>query len=283
MMEIRLAHHYWKNGANATWNPVQFPFPEIEGEIKKDYVKLETDRPKWRKYKNITVIFDYRPGKDVYGRPIMPISFAFVPDCSNPELCYDLVYGKLARASVDELGTQVDIPQRYTHKKKKKFALALVCIFCVSFLISFSFNGEKVHHIVKDDAENAMPIEGTEVKVRENTESPIRDELSQEQLSETKDSETGEIGSVQAKTVEAPPLCTNIELAFILRPCPRKYFKAYCEQNLKKGESFAKWLAANPQICSSIERRSSEYFDTNTLRRDIKSKLKRLFDKGPAD
>lgn len=82
-MRIPVCHHYWKDGQNAAWTPVAFPVPQIEEAVKNDYVILQKERPKWRKYGAYWVIFDYRPETDVFGRAIVPISFAFLP--YNPE------------------------------------------------------------------------------------------------------------------------------------------------------------------------------------------------------
>lgn len=97
-MRIPVCHHYWQDGQDARWQPAAFPVPEIEAAIKSDYLELQAKRPQWRKYGAFWAIFDYRPEKDVFGRPIVPISFAFLPDRPDAAHLLPQIKSRLAAA-----------------------------------------------------------------------------------------------------------------------------------------------------------------------------------------
>ena len=113
-MLLKVAHHFWQNNENATWSPSEFPVPEIEAEIKKQYERLQTERPSWKTFGTVCVFFDYRPGKDIYGRTIVPISFAFLRNCRNPSRSAAAVLPVLAKAPRTATEIHVDLPWEKT-------------------------------------------------------------------------------------------------------------------------------------------------------------------------
>lgn len=153
-MIIKLAHHFWEKNENATWRPMPFPYPDIEDEIKKDYVFLEAKRPKWKQYGNITAFFDYRPAKDIYGRDIVPISFAFIANCKRPEACHSTIASRLANARTEGTYFEVDIPEANLKVRSKKrnisgslkVSIMVLIVICLWLFMSREKNHLETSH-----------------------------------------------------------------------------------------------------------------------------------------
>lgn len=129
-MKIPVCHHYWQNRENARWSPAAFPVPEIEARVKGEYPLLQKDRPPFRVYDRWSVFFAYKPDKDIYGRPICPMSFAFVRDCANPEKLSASIAPLLAQAAIDD--ARLTLPDPSTGNKKRAITIALSAIFLLA-------------------------------------------------------------------------------------------------------------------------------------------------------
>lgn len=107
-MRIPICHQFWENGENARWMPQVFPVEKLEWQIKADYQALATRRPASKQYGEYTVFFDYRPAKDIFGRNIVPISFAFYKNFPNDSALARQIHTALANAPNSQ--TWLDLP-----------------------------------------------------------------------------------------------------------------------------------------------------------------------------
>lgn len=290
-MKIRLAHHYWQNNESAQWNPKQFPFPDIEQELKGSYVILEAEKPKWKKYGNITVFFDYRPTKDIYGRAIVPITFAFVPDCRKPEVCQPVIARKLASATNSKLEIEVSLPPGAVGEKKvkskKNFIIAGICIALLLFILPFFKTGKQrapKKVIVPQDRAEAVKI-AQEAVMQEaqagknfpdkNGETPAPSgKMKEVELKEPEEQAASKIAATQQSVLICKGLEENI-LPF-LEKCAARFIKDYCA-NRTGNKNYARWLSDNnPAECS----RSKEFTIKSSLSDKFVKELNRIKNHG---
>lgn len=296
-MKILLAHHYWQHNANAVWNPGRFPYPAIEDEIKKNYSLLEAERPAWKQYGDVTVFFDYRPGKDIYGRDIVPISFAFLPGCQNPAACVGPVMAGLAVASTSQLSMDVELPAGCL-PIKRHYRLGVIVAACAMAVILavWLFSGGKKE-------EKSAPAQVSETKNMQVTGIPPANP-NPAVLSQARSNHVYNPGRhVQQEPVEearaeaASPdyevdkdiqeLCDNDD--FIKRELPikcfQKYFRSYCNRNLKLGENYEEWKVVNECYPdrSSIKTLTVQNLKDNgfsSVKEPTLNKFKAIFDRG---
>lgn len=138
-MQMLVAHHFWKDGKNATWNPTRFPVPEIERAVKEDYEKLAAERPPFRTYGAWTVFFVYTPKHDYAGRTIVEISFAFAkqlrrPDRYAPQICALLDGLARTEATLEIRLTEEQAPQ--LSKKSTTFPVGKVACVVVAGVLT---------------------------------------------------------------------------------------------------------------------------------------------------
>lgn len=161
-MRIPVCHHYWKDGQDAAWVPSAFPVPQIEEAVKNDYVILQKERPKWRKYGGFWAIFDYRPEKDVFGRDIVPISFAFLPDAPEAEKLLPQIRSCLKATPRDRawLNATRSLP---VVKKRMLPILAILFVLAAFFALALSFfrspEKEVTPAAVRHDSKKPAPDE----------------------------------------------------------------------------------------------------------------------------
>ena len=137
MAKILLAHHYWKDGKNATWFPIKFPIQEIEVDLKSKYDYLQAEKPPYLTLENVTVFLAYHPSKDIFGRDIVPISFAFVKNCRNPEVVAKIILPQLQKSSVDQAELNVNIPIGTTNPLANFLSPKKLCLVAALVLILF--------------------------------------------------------------------------------------------------------------------------------------------------
>lgn len=299
-MKIRLAHHYWRDKTNATWNPERFPFPAIEDEIKKNYAILEAERPKWKQYGNITVFFDYSLTKDVYGRDIVPISFAFVPDCQNPAQCYPAVAKRLRHAPVSQ--TEMELPDdSFGISKKNRLSsifavlVALLSIIIIGILFIGDREEPEIVIPVSETEENIGPGTKMESVDMEKSASPAGSEMSAPHVKNPeKMANAGNMKHSSARNAvasgheksgpELSPLCDQPDLRRLMTDCARTYFDEYCANRIEKGQNFGKWYkVTNALLCSRnsiISDGKYIIFREPKIDDKIKSKVETIFKTG---
>lgn len=275
-MEILLSHHFWHDNKNAVWNPSLFPYPQIEQKLKESYVVLEAERPAWKKYDNITVFFDYRPGKDAYGRDIVPISFAFVPNCLNPKACQSVIAPLLCRITNNVTKIDLDFPPEsiYIPKVPKpisplKIILVLSTLLPLFFIWFYFFGNENEQYQGYTDKIGALDA----IK-EENVLSPkfievIKNELSEQELTKSENDKQNK---------ETPSyLCEDDKMKNFLEnslfPCPKQYFTAICSGEIKKNISFEEWLTKEGKNCNY----RGGLLYKRTLKDEDKKELKKFF------
>lgn len=294
-MKIRLAHHYWRDKTNATWSPERFPFPAIEDEIKKNYAILEAERPKWKQYGDVTVFFDYRPTKDVYGRDIVPISFAFVPDCRKAAQCCPDVLKRLRDAPVSQ--TEMELPDgRFSIGKKKKlsgiFAVSVTLLSVIIIGIFFIRDREKPERVipVSETKENIVPephlgaagIEKGEQAAGSSIPAPpvkSRKDIANAENFKHPDEQKAVASGHGKSDSELSSLCAHPSLRSLMTSCARTYFDEFCANRIEKGQNFGKWNeTTNVPVCS----RNDIIFidDKPKIDSQIKSKVESLFKMG---
>lgn len=277
-MKIKLCHHYWQDTVNAVWRPQSFPYPKIEKELKQLYPILQEKQPVYHTFGNVTVFFNYRPGRDVYGRDIVPISFAFVPECENPEKCGKVIGEALEKADYDTL--ELDLPNLPGVKKTKKkylfftvLGLGLAIVLASAMHFSFSRNpaGEALQRRVTDDRPK---LDENEKVLQENSND---EEQLKTMLQHTK--KTEEVHPVPEQVVIqlAEGLCDPTlaqHLAFY--KCPEAYRRARCSGGLE-GITFEQWRKNTSDYgCTSFERNPHTYAK-KTLTRDEENLVKKFF------
>lgn len=278
-MEIRLAHHYWKNKENSVWNPARFPYPEIEQAVKQSYVMLEDERPKWRRYGDITVFFDYRPSQDVFGRNIVPITFAFVPGCIEPDVCWKLLAKKLASAPESILELDVDFPDGAVSETRKKLPWRIlgicaaigigIAIWCLTGInkvkqaeIADAEQGSATPSMPKQIDVVKMPAEKADVETVEKPNSGMRgDAASPEKIPQASanpggtSEKKGEIVNQETDTslsADSPLKQQNEARAWICAhttglfsgrnsDCAIQFVRMVCDRQMQAGRNFEKW------------------------------------------
>lgn len=301
-MKILLAHHYWKNRENSVWNPSRFPCPEIEQEVKCTYALLEAGRPKWRKYRDITVFFDYRPAKDVFGRDIVAISFAFVPGCIDPEACHKSLAKKLAKAAVSQLELDVDFPNGCVASFVKKYCWPFICVACaiLVFLLMWAFyeneNTENAPYEKTNPDINTTVAKGELVKCFEheadNVERnvPVDEKLAlKSDIPSAFSGQNMELGRSENKSVRKGVnnerqqeqasarewICSNPSAVFRGQnsDCAGMFVKGVCEGQIKPGTDFQTWADSG---ISEKCLRSRQWDVSQTMDRQVKIELNRI-------
>lgn len=251
-MKIDLCHHYWKNRANAQWFPEHFPCPQIEHAVKREYPLLISERPRWKTWDGITVFFDYQPDKDIYGREIVPVSFAFLPGCVNPEACWQRVSPALAKAPRTSTSIDVDIPAGFLHtkqvkRKKTLLGFAVLACLCASlfwFWPTRESTITKGSEVAPPTIEQAREIQGHSSTMlgRGGAKSHVG----------------GNTPSSKATLAQAPPIIHRENLHDIcgqdwkdkLVLCPRLYIKQLCNPNSQEPFlSFENWRSEHGDEC----------------------------------
>lgn len=271
-MKVGLAHHFWKDKTNATWNPPQFPYPQIEQSLKEDYPRLARERPRWKQYADITVFFDYRPTRDIYGRDIVPISFAFLSRCNDPESCAAILSSPLSRANTHQLEMDVDLPEGCVRKPGKMagllvMAVASICVVGVGIWLLTSGKGDAPQKPVVP----AAPEMATPEPTPPTPEQPTQ--MTPEPAKKPQ--------PVQAAIVPTPkpvlpsPLCEDPGVPAMLNQCEKLYFETFCAGQLAAGEYYSKWRARTKlPKCSRIkESKPLENLPEN----DVPPQLRRIF------
>lgn len=285
-MKISLAHHYWQNKANATWNPARFPCPAIEDAIKQNYVALETERPVWRRYGDITVIFDYRPTKDIYGRDIVPISFAFVPGRLISEKCRCQIAKILARTP--ETVTEIEAPDGCLAKASHRVmpvlagAAALALIAAGFWLVG---GAEKQEAMVPEAApamaeqnvaKPALALPESDAAKLE-AHSPVRETKAEAEYGHTQTEQFSEADLNETQDAFSH-LCGQRELRKKMNNCAGAYFAEYCGKRLEKGLNFEKWKAlTKAKMCARGEDKKIFKRGQEPDRKTIKE-MERIFD-----
>ena len=295
---IRLAHHFWQDRANARWNPSIFPYPELENAIRQNYALFEAERPKWKQFGNVTVFFDYRPAKDIYGRDIVPISFAFVPDCVNPELCHKAIAARLSKASDQELEIAVNLPEgslRIPKKTKTPKPVIWLCL-ALAFLggIWLFWNGkkEKAEPTVELASQKSMQQEETlnPTGISQSQTTTLKSALgekaspSQNDVDSCKSSEVSTVSASpkQQGNHQAKPslVCANIQdLQKMMHPCAASFLNEYCAGRISEKTVFSEWADKKEGIaeCSRTIPRAERLYDANKLEKMANRELERIF------
>lgn len=301
-MKIQLAHHYWKNRENSVWNPSRFPRPEIEQEVKRTYSLLEEGRPKWRKYGDITVFFDYRPAKDVFGRDIVPISFAFVPGCIDPALCHKSLAEKLGKATVSQLELDVDFPDGCVVSFIKKYFWPFIGVACtiLAFLVVWAFYGnekaEKATYEKTNPDINSAVSKGEIVKSFEHVADNVGRNVPLDEKfalkSDTPSSFSGqnvELGRPENKSIRKDVkkerrqeqasvrewICSNPSAVFSGQnsDCAGTFVKGVCEGQIKTGTDFKTWADSG---ISEKCLRNRQWNVSKNVDRQVKIELNRI-------
>lgn len=226
-MRIPICHQFWENGENARWLPQVFPVEKLESQIKADYQALAAARPASKKYGEYTVFLDYRPAKDIFGRNIVPISFAFYknfPD--NPALARH-IHKTLANAPNSQ--TWLDLPDIAGPAKprksgKKRYARLIILILAVILAcgIIFKLSGSKN----LAPAEQPVPAPAASL-----TDTPI---IPPAQNAPQHKPAPPQIQSAQTLPARKPPvdICQTPELWQSLLKCPRAFVEKRCRGDI---------------------------------------------------
>lgn len=233
-MQIPVCHHFWKNGENAQWSPAAFPVPEIETRIKNDYLALAARQPAVGKYGRYTVFFDYRPARDIFGRAIMPISFAFYKDFpDDPQLANKI---RAALAKTPNMQYSIDLPDApraaaepaCRKTKRPRFVAALVLLAALAWLFFFFFGSRS-----PDQTQQAAQKTGAAKAPAAAESGPLARE--QASLAEKPARQAaGQSGPVEQPVAAAAPgekndICRRPDLWPALLKCPRQYVEMRCK------------------------------------------------------
>ena len=226
-MRLKVAHHFWQNNENATWYPSAFPFPEIEAEVKHQYERLQTERPQWKTFGNICVFFDYRPGKDIFGRTIVPISFAFLRNCKNPSRSAAAILPVLARTPHAVTEVEVDLPwekkllqSRSARPRRLKLILVPVLLLSAGLLwmeLPSAPEGAQAPVAEVPAPETAAPHEKTATDTPQVLPSPQEPPAA--------------AGPRAAAPRQPESLCTRNDLMEALYLCPSVYVRQQCQSD----------------------------------------------------
>lgn len=277
-MQLVLAHHYWKDGKNATWYPQRFPFADLESAIKDDYVRLQAERPKWQVYGKTCVFFHYRPEKDIFGRDCVGISFAFFPNCKSPETAASVILPKLSQCRQDQLTMDISLSWDNTLSNHAKptlsgnnarilifGALGLLAVFAfVIYFLSASGKDQSAGKNIQTPGTEASPGQksanlpldksgkdrsGKDQAVQEQASIMPIDPAKKESLSvaeaNTGLGKKGDPGKQVTSSARAR-ICDFPDLAGKLVKCPRVYVQEYCE-NGSTMISFDDWRKGNQE------------------------------------
>lgn len=287
-MEILLSHHFWKDNYNATWNPPLFPYPQIEQAVKESYAFLEQEKPPWRKYGNITAFTYYRTGKDAFGRDIVAISFAFVPNCIDPAACHRILAPLLARATQETTRLDVEFPAgivaqpeaaqpKSGPRLKLALAAAAVALFGIAAFLLFGQNKRVAETHTSAPVQSEAPVAAQLPERIEKAAQP-NEEVEKSVSESAVETQDAPQPTIKAPVAMLPELCANIEISQELQKCPRMYFVGVCERRIAE-TSYADWVK-NAQGCQS---RAGNYLKNNSpLNSDgrLVDQIKRFFEYG---
>lgn len=247
LVRLPLSHHFWKNRENAQWFPANFPYPALEQEIKREYPVLASSRVPWKVMKGVTVFFDYRPEKDVYGRSIVPISMAFLPRCNDPAACARIILPLLAQTSNTATNLEVALPRRYLQEPRfsRKLVIAAILAFCLG--------GAGMTAVLKlrpgssgteDDSTSPPPSLAFETDAGKPV--PAQSEAPAEEAGAAAKAEfsAGEPDAVAAETTEDEgrrEICGYSDLIDKLVGCPKVYIWELCHNLQPPDSSFISW------------------------------------------
>lgn len=221
-MRLKVAHHFWQNNENATWSPSAFPLPEIEVEIKHQYERLQTERPQWKTFGNVCVFFDYRPGKDIFGRTIVPISFAFLSNCKNPSRSAAAILPVLAQTPHSVTEVEVDLPWEKTLLRSRSALLHRLPMLLLPILLLLAGLLWMALPSAPEDTQTPVPETAPHKKTaadksQKNLPSPHTDpSVTKPQLTAPRQIET---------------LCLREDLINGLYLCPSVYVQQMCLNN----------------------------------------------------
>lgn len=238
-LKIPVCHHFWKDGEYAVWQPPKFPIPEIENRVKADYDHLQSDKPPYKTYGNYTVFFAYKPGKDIFGRNITAISFAFVKDCkSSYEFC-PIILPILKKSSFDTTFLNIRRSIFSLHKLSHtsptfKYSTATIIVILIIIIIVFLQHKDINFSQAPDFSEknNILP----NIKLQPDDAFVIKPDIIN-------------------KTVA--PICT-ISQELDLYPCPRSYLEYYCGPWPEVNKSFKQWFEEAPECIQARRNLFSE-------------------------
>ncbi len=241
-MRISVAHHFWQNNENATWCPTVFPAPEIESAVKSQYERLQTERPEWRKFGDYCVFFDYRPGKDVFGRIIVPISFAFLRYCRNPARSAAAIRPILAETPNEATEIDVDLPWEEGAGRlwkqtpfSVKATLMTVAALSVAVILFMLFRPAEVPAPLP-------PVERDLAEPDAPKPAPPAEEDTPGSESAPAVQETQETAPPQEVPIpQGPELCSRDDIIESLFVCPAIYVRAQCGEGAP-ALKFDAWL-----------------------------------------
>lgn len=301
-MNIRLAHHFWQNNANATWNPEVFPYPAIEEKIKQNYSLLEAERPAWKQYGSITVFFDYRPAKDIYNRDITPISFAFLQNCRDPAACSKAIKPELSRASTNQLSMDVELPKACLPGQRFRSlpAIAALCVIAAALALWPLIRGGDG----KDESPVSLaPVSRPEARAddrgtqfTQTPATPVQPEGATPDIEAKAAAPASAPASTAAESAPRTPyevdselqgLCDRPDIISRWKKCERLYFQDYCNISLEPGDNFDLWKKRNKDKCEDLQRSKVEDIIGLTeksagfpSRKSWKGKLEKIFNEG---
>jgi hypothetical protein len=241
-MRVAIIHHFWRNNEKATWVPDIFPVPEIEAAVKRQYTRLANDRPPWETFGEYCVFFAYKPSKDVFGRDTMPISFAFIKHCHDPERCAGIIGPLLQKTEPPADFLEVHLPWEEISQpmpfpkpkpailKRPVIGLLLTLILVLATILVYKRDSNYRPGEIGDNTLNSLEI------VLEPAVSALPFQPDEEP-------------PVTALPLEVPKLaspdpdCLPDDLAADLYPCPKEYANQRCQwQGPGTFDSFKKWV-----------------------------------------
>lgn len=266
-MKIKLSHHYWQDRKNAIWNPPQFPYPQIEQEIKQAYPLLEAERPKYKTFGNIAVFFDYRPTKDAYGRDIVPISFAFLQDCVNPKLCAKAIIPLLAQMPTSAQNMEVKLPDGCIQvKSRKPYLLTLLFGLVIVLLVSAYLFAPK-------EEQARVPTLPEILAEQQEVENILPKSVQLEKKSHQQSIEPEEVKTSSLNS----DICDSDEIWSKLFPCPRAFLQAYCVGNLGTRQTFNNFRDANNYECGNWNYSGMDNISSKDLTSKERKQLRTIF------
>ncbi len=232
-MRIPICHQFWENGENARWLPQVFPVEKLESQIKADYQSLATARPAARKYGEYTVFFDYRPAKDIFGRNIVPISFAFYKNFPDDPALARHIHKALANAPNSQIWLDLPCAARAAKQGRSgKKAYAKLIILTLAVILAFGIILKLSGSRNPAPAEKILPAPAASLPAAAN--------IPATQNSPLHKPAPPQIQSAQILPARKPPadICQTPELWQSLLKCPRAFVEKRC-----RGETSADFRA----------------------------------------
>lgn len=226
-MRIPICHHFWENGENARWLPQTFPVGKLESQIKNDYQALATAQPASKIYGEYTVFFDYRPAKDIFGRKIVPVSFAFYRNFPGDSLLARQIHQALAKAPTSQFW--LDLPENSRpanpgRKTKKKPVKLLALLLAVILALGFFFF-KSCAPKTQGPPEQAMPAQKAAVAAPNPPGGAQKAPVPLPAPAPPK--------NAPAAQISLPDICENPDLWQCLLKCPRAFVEKRCRGEIK--------------------------------------------------